>query len=354
MEVLTLRASRTTRLVVFCLALVTMITGCTTFVEGQPSPAPLVTTAVPTAFAVANPDYRSLHIPGSEPVGVISYQLVSSPPNALRYWYIPVSQRVEPVTNIAEVAANQTLASVCQALGIYPVSVRGVEVKDRVAMVDLPLTFSQQVPAMTSLKAVGDALVATMTEFSDIDKVQFLVEGKVRNFLTTASAQYDTSLPLTRPKWPNEDPPRNETKVVLYWRWKDGPRIVPLTYYVPNGSDLPHQALLELLRGPQAEFAQIFAPSIPLMKGDGGKGLVRSFSVREGIAYVDFEKAALDTLILGGQEISQALEAIVLTLTEFPDITKVQFMVAGKVMAVKIGAFNLGTPFTRPRWINPS
>ncbi len=352
---MTVGASRVSRLIVLCLIVAIIVTGCTTFnPESQPTPAPLDTITVPTAFAVANPDYRSSHLPTGEPIGVISYQLVSSPSNSLRYWYIPLSERAEPATNVAEIAANRTLASVCEALGIYEVSVLGVQVTNGVAMVDLPQQFSQQVPPMTSLKAVGDAMVATLTEFSDVDKVQFLVEGKVRNFLTTASAQYDTSLPLTRPKWPNEDPPRNETKIVIYWRWKDEPWLVPLTYYVQSGGDLPHQALLELLRGPQGELTQSFAPSVPPLGTDRGKGLIRSFSIREGIAYVDFEKEALDLLILGSDEIALALEAIVLTLTEFPEITKVQFMVAGKVMAVKIGAFNLGTPFARPRWVNPS
>ncbi|MGE5653211.1 MAG: GerMN domain-containing protein, partial [Bacillota bacterium] len=105
---------------------------------------------------------------------------------------------------------------------------------------------------------------------------------------------------------------------------------------------------------PQGELAQSFAPSVPITASAGSRGLVRSLAIRDGIAYVDFEKDVLDLLIPGTEEISMALDAIVLTLTEFPEITKVQFMVAGKVMAVKIGALNLGTPFTRPRWVNPS
>lgn len=331
------------------------VTGCTTISPGgQSNPAPLITTAVPAAFAVSNPNYRSTHVTSGEPMGVISYQLVSSPTNALRYWYLPVSERVEPATNVAEIAANRTLEAVCNTLGIQPVTALDVLVRDRVAMVDLPQEFSDQVPAMTSLKALGDAMVATLTEFGDVEKVQFLVEGKIRNFLTTTSAQYDTSLPLTRPKWFNEDPVRNETKVVLYWRWKNSSWIVPLTHYVQGNADLPRQALLELLRGPQGELAQTFAPSVPHLGTEGEQGLVRSFSVRDGIAYIDFEREALDLLVPGDQEIALALDAIVLTLTEFTEITKVQFMVAGKVMAVKIGASNLGTPLRRPRWVNPS
>jgi spore germination protein GerM len=344
-----------------CFLVLLSLSSCTTLPSTNSNqPTPLATVAVPSSFEVSNHDYRSTDAIGEGPMGVISYQLLTAP-NSLRYWYVPVSEIIAPTPDVPLVAANKTLASICKALGIPGVEVTAVRVEDGTGYLDLPQEFSDQVPAMTSLKAVGDALVATLTEFTDVKQVQFLVEGKVKNFLTTGSAQYDTSLPLARPQWLNEDPTRNEPKVLLYWRWKDEPWIVPITFRLEGSGDLPRQALYALLKGPDAQdrlngdLAQYFLPSVPRLGSSADpQSLVRSFVVRDGVAYVDFEKNVLPMILPGGEDMGMALDAMTLTLTEFPEIKKVQFMVGGKVMAVKIGSVNLGAPLNRPRWINHS
>lgn len=151
-------------------------------------------------------------LPGSDPGKTVDKQPVNSSPaqdNMKLTVYYATKDAMHLVAEVHEVPKNSHPAQT--ALELLPVApsnrdlvstlpqgtkVRGISVKDHVAVVDFSDAIIKNNPGGSATEAllVG-AVVNTLTEFSDIHKVQILVEGKKVESLT---GHMDVSEPLSR------------------------------------------------------------------------------------------------------------------------------------------------------------
>lgn len=127
-------------------------------------------------------------------------------------------------------------------------------------------------------------------------------------------------------------------RLTVYYATKDAMYLVPEAQVVPK-SEHPAQSALELLiQGPKnQELEKVFPEGTKL----------RRITIKDHVAYPDFN----DTLVKnnGGGSTSEILTvaAIVNTLTEFPDIHKVQILVEGKKIDTISGHLDLSEPLSR-------
>jgi len=327
------------------LIIVLFLSGCQAVTESPPTIIPV------KEFVETDTSPFDLYLPVESPeegTAYIYYRLFS---NGTRYWYYPMTGYSFGTESLHVQALNQTLLSICEALSVAPIRVDAITIRTGIAELNLPDAFTLGLPSFNAVRSVGDALVMTLTEFSSILKVQFLIDGKSGNFLSRNSAQYEINLPVSRPIWPNEETTKQENKAVVYWRIPQSEYLLPLTIRLQHSDNLSLQALEILLQGPQ-NYAPTFWPST-MIKNDGNEqGLViNSFSIQENIAYLDLNCDS-NKIECNDETSSIAFRAIVQTLTEFPDIEKVQFLFQSKRIAVVNNKMNLGDPIQRFLLIN--
>ena len=74
---------------------------------------------------------------------------------------------------------------------------------------------------------------------------------------------------------------------------------------------------------------------------------IRSITVSDGLATVDFDESILKSFVGGSTGEEFLIGSIVNTLTNFPEITRVKFLVGGKEIETLSGHMDLSTPLER-------
>ena len=165
-------------------------------------------------------------------------------------------------------------------------------------------------------------VAATLCGFETVEEVSFLFDGQKRSQLTHGT---DVSGVFTEDSVNIESvatfsDSANADAVQLYFPSASGRMLVPVTRTVFSPADLP-TAILELAKGPRTD-SGLECP-IP------GKCAVKSVSVKNGVATIDFTKefAAVAQSSDGGH---QALQAVVYTASQFPGVKQVSVLVEGQ------------------------
>jgi spore germination protein GerM len=128
--------------------------------------------------------------------------------------------------------------------------------------------------------------------------------------------------------------------ITVYFATKDARFLMPEVRVVPKTTQPAHKALELLLGEPQSRQLTRVMP-------EGVK--VRSVAVNDHIAYVDFSDKLLKISGGSAQEIL-LVAAVVDTLTEFPEISQVQFLVDGKKIDT-LGSMDVAEPLSRSEQI---
>lgn len=215
-------------------------------------------------------------------------------------------------------------------------TVRSVSVKDGIATVDLSRQASTGMGSSQEAKAV-ESLVRTMTSLPGITKVRILVEGKTSE---TLAGHVDISKPVSVPPMINHDGSRpldNTMKVTLWFSY--GSYMVPVTRFIPRTVSAIKAVVGELIKGPQG------LPGLSRTIPQGTKLL--GVNLKEGTAYVDFSPE-LKTKHWGGSAAERiTVDSIVLTVTEFPTVNRVQILISGKKAQTIAGHVNIEAPLSR-------
>ncbi|MBP2655762.1 MAG: Sporulation and spore germination [Firmicutes bacterium] len=133
--------------------------------------------------------------------------------------------------------------------------------------------------------------------------------------------------------------PVGETqKIIVYRATKDAKNLVPETHVVPKTNHPAKDAVELLLTDSKTTDAFSVLPVGTKLKG---------LSVKDGIAYVDFNDKLTKNSGGGSADEILIVAAIVDTLTEFPDIEKVQIMVEGKKVDTLTGHLDVSEPLSR-------
>jgi germination protein M len=133
--------------------------------------------------------------------------------------------------------------------------------------------------------------------------------------------------------------PAGETmRVTVYYATKDALHLVPEVYTVPKTAH-PAQSALELLLNEPKN------PDLVRVLPEGTK--LRGVTIKDHVAYADFSNKLVKNGRGGSASEIMTVGAIVNTLTEFPDIHKVQILVEGKKIDTLYGHLDTGEPMSR-------
>ncbi|GGA17207.1 spore germination protein GerM [Paenibacillus marchantiophytorum] len=198
-------------------------------------------------------------------------------------------------------------------------------------------------------RKILEAVTWNLTNFSSVEKVQLRVEGKDLKEMPQAKTPLDA--PLARSMGINIEKAEDaefgqSTPVTLYFLNQNDQNYkyyVPVTRLVKRTDDVATAVVNQLIKGP-----------------DQKKGLaavlnktteVKSIKPSEGLITVDFS----NKLLGADQKASaDALQSVILSLTENTGYKQVQIKVDGAVVKSSASDQNYTKPVSRPAHINPA
>ncbi len=136
--------------------------------------------------------------------------------------------------------------------------------------------------------------------------------------------------------------PERTMQLVIYHATKDAMLLVPEVHKVPVNSQPARTAIELLLAGTKD-------PALVSVMPAGTK--VKNLTVKDHVAYVDFDDKLVKKNVGGSASETLLVGAIVNTLTEFPDIHKVQILVEGKKISTITGHMDISEPLSRSEQI---
>lgn len=141
---------------------------------------------------------------------------------------------------------------------------------------------------------------------------------------------------------PDKAPASNETHLTVYYPTADAMYLVPEVWTVPKTAHPAKDAMDLLLRTPNSSgLVKIFPEGT----------VVKSVTIKDHTAYVDFNDKIVKNNTGGSTSEMLMVVSVVNTLTEFTDIHKVQIMVEGKKVETLSGHVDVSVPLSRSEQI---
>ncbi len=135
---------------------------------------------------------------------------------------------------------------------------------------------------------------------------------------------------------PNADQNLETEQITLYFGDQEAMYLVPETRNIDQGDGILEAAIVnELVKGPQKEGS---VPTIP----EGTK--VLSVTVSNGVAYVNFSNEFKTAHWGGSAGERMTIYSVVNTLTELPEVEKVQFLLEGDKQESILGHMDTTVP----------
>ncbi|MDD3656653.1 MAG: GerMN domain-containing protein [Atribacterota bacterium] len=129
-----------------------------------------------------------------------------------------------------------------------------------------------------------------------------------------------------------------EEQVVLYFADDNAQYLVPEYRNIQKTEEMAKQAIIELIKGPTNSNLYPTVPSTTR---------VNALYISDGIAYIDLSSEIIKNHSGGSTGELLTVYSIVLTLTSFPDINKVQIMVDGNSGETLVGHVDTSIPLER-------
>jgi len=130
----------------------------------------------------------------------------------------------------------------------------------------------------------------------------------------------------------------NNMVLTLYFATKDGTALVAEKREVTKNNHPAQTALSELIAGPRNK---------DLVKVTPDTAKIRNIKIVNHVAYVDFNDAFVRDHWGGSAGEILTISAVINTMTEFPEVKQVQFMVEGKDLVTLKGHLDLSEPLSR-------
>lgn len=310
----------------------------------------------PPPSEVALDGSKSVATDGSQPTAEQAHGTVNRTLYLLdaNHYVVPVSLPLPKV----EGAAKQVLTymvkggPVAELLpsGFQPVlpegtKVMGMTIKDGTANVDFSKEFKQY--DSKDEEKIIDAVSRALTEFKTIKNVAIWVNGKPLSEMpvdNTPISQLGRSHGINKELAEGAIPGRT-TPVTVYFQGQLDDKhsyFVPVTRMIPETTDVAKAVVEELIKGPK-EGSQLFS------------SILRTTKVLDVKSASDTVTVNLSNDILkydSGKEASpDAIQSLLLSLTESTGANKVQVLVEGKPLTS--GTYDFSKPVVRPVQINP-
>jgi germination protein M len=224
--------------------------------------------------------------------------------------------------------------------------VKGVNVDKKLAVVDFSKEFTNY--KLQDERKILEGITWALTSFPTVEKVRIRVEGKDLKEMPLGKMPLDE--PVGRSMGINiEKSEKAEfgqaTPVTLYFLNQNDQNYkyyVPVTRLVQRTDDVAKAVVEQLIQGPDAKkgLAAVLNSGVEL----------RSVNKSENLLTVDLS----DKLLGQDQKApAEALQALILSLTENTGIGKVQIMIDGKVKVASTDEQNYNKPVSRPVHVNP-
>lgn len=256
---------------------------------------------------------------------------------------VPVTFEVNPTEEMAKVSTEKLLGGPSDQF-LDNVIPDGTKLKDlykfdNIAYVDLTKEFLSIKSDIEAAQAVN-ALVFTLTEFSQVGSVQILIDGKVPE---KSYGGIDITKSLHRPEKINFYGHNGKNKYRVYYYDVNAMYMVPVTFATDREVS-PEMVVEKLLQNPPKE-SKLGAS--PIWKGTKllGVGLMLD------TANVNLSKEAL---AYGGGAAAEGglVNSLTLSLTELPNIKKIQLLIEGKKPEYLPEGTDISQPWERPEKIN--
>ncbi|CEP67717.1 GerMN domain [Moorella glycerini] len=263
-------------------------------------------------------------------------------------YLVPVTVTFNPTREVAKVAVEKLLAGP-QVDGLKGVMPDGVKLRDVYLLDNQQTVYVDLTKELLQMKDNGQAeraikaMVLTLTSLDNARYVQVLVEGQAVPEI--GGVKLDT--PLARPATINSLLKKdNQQGVQVYFNDASANFLVPVTVALPpgaTGSDLPRAAILALLAGPppDSRLVRTIWPGTRLL----------DLKIEHGLATVNFSREV--TGYGGGSAAETALlNSLLFTLTQFPEINRVQLLIEGQKREYLPEGSAIDKPLSRPEQLN--
>ena len=144
--------------------------------------------------------------------------------------------------------------------------------------------------------------------------------------------------PVQKPPEPVKPPADDMVSVKVYFGTHDAKYVVAEVYKLKNDASLLKRAMETLVAGPKSPDLVAVLPKATQVK---------SVAVIDKTAFVDFSREIAKRGYAGSATEILAVGAIVNTLTEFPDVERVQILVEGKRVSTLFGHLDVYDPLSR-------
>jgi germination protein M len=224
-----------------------------------------------------------------------------------------------------------------------------VDVKDKLATVDFSQEFVDYNPQ--DERKILEAITWTLTGFPAIQQVQLKVQGKLLKEMPQDGTPLDE--PLSRAMGINIEKGEGvdygrSTPVTLYFLNKTNPDYqyyVPVTRLVERTDNIAKAVIDQLIRGPgEAESRGLISALPPSLE------LKSDVKIDGDVATVNFSDQLLGE---DKKAPAEALQSVVLSLTENTGASKVQIEVNGETKVTSTDSQSYSKPVTRPDHLNP-
>lgn len=136
-----------------------------------------------------------------------------------------------------------------------------------------------------------------------------------------------------------------EYDLTLYFSDIDAEHLIPEKRRIKLNNLLETQAIIELIKGPFSE--NLFATVPPSTK-------VNTLYISDGIAYIDLSSDIIKDHPGGSTGELLTVYSIIMTLTSFPNIDKVQILIDGQSRDTLVGHIDISMPLEGDKqWLTP-
>lgn len=208
-----------------------------------------------------------------------------------------------------------------------------LDVKDKIATVNLSKDFTGFPGTMAESLAII-SIVNTLTDLDGIEQVKILVNGE--ELIAPSGNPYGL---LKRYDIEEINRDLNKEVITLYFPDEQAMHVVPEYREVNKDKPLAEIIVEELMKGP--ETPGLTPTTIP------EEAKLLSVEVKDKIAYVNFSRELVEKHVGGSTGEMMTILPIVNSLTELPEIEKVQFLVEGKKEKTLAGHITFDEPFER-------
>ncbi|HHY42462.1 MAG TPA: GerMN domain-containing protein [Thermoanaerobacterales bacterium] len=208
-----------------------------------------------------------------------------------------------------------------------------LNVKDKIATVNLSEDFTGFPGTMAESLAII-SIVNTLTDLEGIEQVQILVDG---NELIAPSGNPYGLLKRYNVEQINKD--LNKHFVTLYFPDDQARYVVPEQREITDDEPIAETIVKELMKGPKTP--GLAPTTIPK------EAKLLSVEIKDKIAYVNFSRELIEKHTGGSTGEMMTILPIVNSLTELPEIEKVQFLVEGQKEKTLAGHIAFDEPFER-------